>query len=1265
METVDQVAASARQELQQNNPVPPITSVPRPVDDTTLWEAKRKREASTTTADYVTAAVHQDDFLNGMIANFVGEQMAPDPSFNIYDPATYKKYTEDLPDSLKGELLNAHSNQHALYIKGLLADKMHEQQLLGDLGWKGNTLRMLGGFVEPGNLAVMAGTMGLGAVVGGGSTLARANKMLRLAGEMEDGAAKVAAVSKATEALRTAAAEASTAKSVAGAVAGAAGINAGVEKLRQMYNFEDDTSGVIHAGLMGVILGTPLSLMGARSMARLKETAGNELAVLNAVQAHNAMPDVALHPADAATSAKVMEQHKFIADVLTGEKDLATAKEPALHADTDTFHAEPPAADPFGPPADGMMRLYRGSKEPQRPVTEPPPGSPMSAYTDAGRWFTKNRSTAEMYAKMGGGDGHLYYVDVPHTVFEENRPTEGHWLGETAALLPHEYVNKAKPHPDVPYAEGELLPEGMGLHSVGAAAASGSPTVGVAPVFMRNGRIDISATLNRNPNKVFQELAFKLVKDAIGNSKTDAQHWAASERKRYLQRTLGGVFHSEARDAYNEAVETLAVPMTKRKAFRDEFYNAVTAVTRGDPDVLNTYASIAPQLQRAAKANQEIRARVLELAKKAGVKGALNVDPKDTYVNRVWHFSNLRKAKQEHGAAQVHQLVADSIPVTQHTLDEAARLGITVDEVKLRTSKKFLSAVEKLEFSHIPQDVLLHAHDYVSLRAELQNANLTPGEIDSIVNTMFERSGAEADAGAAPNLKFRFDIDENQAARMPNGKTLKVSDLFENDSRILMDRYLNSMSGHTALAEQGIFSRAEFSQWMKDAEDEHIAQGHEPTKYNRDRQLLLDMYDHITGRPMSTQQFGTTDRMANSLRAFTRSAVLGQLGIAAAFELHKGIVLAGVTSALKQMPTLAAAVRSVRKGAKFSDDLGRDINTMWGFGTESASAYAREHEIADHPYDGWMSRVENVSNEASHVIDRLSGNSFFTSATRELSTRFAIQKYADFATGRRSMNATLKERAVGSGVDASALPSMLADLKAYTDHNGDRVSGIRWEDWQQQKPISYDNFTRVIERETRDAIQEHDIGETLPFMHSTLGKMFGELRTFMFVGHAKTSLKALHYRDATSASQLMLGIVSEMMAYSLQTSVNFAGNQKELERRMDPAYMAKSIFQRMALLGALPMFANSALKAAGMPMDGSTVNTDNRTLWMTPSMNTVSNAISAVDVLGQKLNPFSNTVTTDKEMRGVFGALPGGNLWGVRNVADWFAQGLPKHDPRQ
>lgn len=52
-----------------------------------------------------------------------------------------------------------------------------------------------------------------------------------------------------------------------------------------------------------------------------------------------------------------------------------------------------------------------------------------------------------------------------------------------------------------------------------------------------------------------------------------------------------------------------------------------------------------------------------------------------------------------------------------------------------------------------------------------------------------------------------MNFNENYTHVMDDGSTLRFSDLLENDSRIIVDKYVNSMAGHIAAAEHmGIYS---------------------------------------------------------------------------------------------------------------------------------------------------------------------------------------------------------------------------------------------------------------------------------------------------------------------------------------------------------------------------------------------------------------------------------------------------------------------------
>ena len=799
----------------------------------------------------------------------------------------------------------------------------------------------------------------------------------------------------------------------------------------------------------------------------------------------------------------------------------------------------------------------------------------------------------------------------------------------------------------------------------GSAGAAQAQALGIDPVYMASGRMDISATLNKQPNKVLQELGFDLVKDAIGNSKFYAQGRSASESKALIKRVLGGYFHRESTDAFNEVRKIRGLGILEASRQHQQFFEDVTMVARGDTQVLIDNPDIAGPLNKAAAAMRHTFDEMGKRAIKSGLEGAENLTTGGTYVNRVWNHDNIRSAVRDleaiygagNGRSKLNEILAAASPVMSGNVAKAG---------------KFLDAVKKLEYSHIMQDIQLVARDMAALRKELSQ-HLSQGEVDAIVDVMFQAKKTEMDAGNPTNLRYRLDIDESYRHVLQNGKEFRISSLFENDSRLLVDKYINSMGGHIAMAEKGYRSRADFMKKMMEAEEYHTANQADTTdsaQYNRSKQLVMDMYDHITGRPMSTQSFNRGDRFLGAFRAYTRSAFLGQLGVAAAFEMKNAIALGTARAFWQQLPAFREFLTALRSGQGATTEMQEVISAMTGHGTEKVAGYARQHEVTEHTYDKGLNRFESASNKASHAVDIISGNSHFTSATRQLTAAIMIQKHYNMATGKLKISDKMRERMVGQGINADDLDDVLKDLKDHTvsSANG-TVKEIRYEDWHRDNPTSYDNYITALDREVRDAIQDHDIGETMPWMHTTVGKIFSELRTFNLAAHSKQFMKGMHYRDQTMAIAWTMSFMGEALSYSVQQSINFSHNPEELDKRLTLERIAKGAYNRMAVLGIAPMLFETAWGVGSggdaSPLSGSTTNTDNRNLFKTPSGMLANKLYKGMGTVVGGINPLATNITTKQDVRDLMSTMPGGNTWGMRNLNDYISSQFPKSELRK
>lgn len=772
-------------------------------------------------------------------------------------------------------------------------------------------------------------------------------------------------------------------------------------------------------------------------------------------------------------------------------------------------------------------------------------------------------------------------------------------------------------------------------------------------------RWDISQTFDNNLNPHIRQLGFDLVKNPIGWEGDKTQGISMTERKERIRRVVAGEAHFVMREALGEAIAAQKIGLIQRvrERYVSEFYKDATRLARGDQAVLQDRSDIAPHLTKAAGAIRKFYDEMGRRAMDSGLRGADNIPIGRNYVNRVYLHSEITRMADEHGADAVHALFAAAFKNPKIRED-------------MKVAKEFVGAIQDLRFKTEIGNLMLHARDMAELQAVLKDHGLSDSRIESIKNVMFEEKTKGGDSGFASNLKHRMDLDESATITKADGTKLRMADLLENDGRLLIDKYTQSMGGYIAAAEHGwIDPMGDFAARLResDAWVSENSTGYDINKYNADKTLAQDMFNTVVGRPMSTQAGGSIDRYMNAIRAWTRSTMLGELGIASAFELKNAMAMSAYHGAWSQMPSFGKIISMMRKGIPVDDQLAKDIQHIAGFGNEFAAQYARQHTITDHSYDRGLTRFENFADKAAHIVDAVSGNATFTSATRNLAAKMTAQHLYDIGRGQKVLDEAFSKRLVHNGISKENIEKTLQHLNEHSiaDPKG-VLQQIDWEGWQQSNRKTYDDFSLALERFTRDGIQDHNIGETMPWMHTTSGKILAELRTFNLVGHAKQFLKNVHYHDRTSAMIFMTGFVGESLAYAVQTSLNYAHDPEALAKRLSADAIAKAAVSRLSTLGMMSYVIDTPFKyATGQPLLSGTNNTDNRDMFMTPSFMVMKRMVNGVQTAAQGMSPLSDTITTKQQVKDSLGVLPGVNTYGVRNVVDFIAGHYPKSDPSQ
>jgi hypothetical protein len=992
----------------------------------------------------------------------------------------------------------------------------------------------------------------------------------------------------------------------------------GFEKLRQAYTFEHSDADAAWAGAMGVAFAAPFVGLSMREASKLKKAAADTITRDIAIRGEpGAVDPAAAEAAHQSLEAGAKEHEQAVIGWAPEHengpvKDVPPGEPPRL-----------PGPDPLGEHVEPVST--KGD-------TTPPSDNPAVHETLVGKdvsWTDAEGEHRTGNVKRDEGGEHIVVEDDD--------------TGKTIR------VSRESLHANAPETEGFLA------GSVGGAQIKHTH---VELTAMSKARFDIFARLNRSKNPIIARLGSIFVKDAINPSEHYAQTRAVSEDKRLLQRTVAGNFHYETVSAYDAAASKLGLGfLAKRSESNVRRFNEDVGRFIRDPQAFTGHPARA-EIERAANAARKVYASMLEEMQRAGVKGADELAANPSYLNRMWSQEKLRAAAEAHGGADVvAKLVATSIKdkdaIIKRFREKNPKSLATDEQVLQQSAGKFLNSVMRLEYSHLSNDLLLTASDAHTLRAELKKSGLSTGEVDSLIDTMFEvKEAAAGDAGQPAQLKYRFNLDESAKIETKAG-TLSMADLFENDARVLVDRYMNSMAGHVAMARAGIRSRAEFEGLLRDARQHHESNrmlAKDGAAYAEEEQMLRDVYDHIVGRPMSVHSFNAGDRIANTLRAYGRSVYLGQLGFTAMMETFHAAGLMTWRAAFQQMPSLAQFVKAARAGQRADKGLAADVVQMLGVLNEHVSGYLRQHEVTEYTYDRKLTAVENVANRLSHMVDKASGNSFTTSLTRGMAAAGMIQKYANFAHGKTKLTDAWRKRIVGSGIHADDIDHVLSQLRAHADMDGNRVAGIRWEEWSAKDPASYRDFVTAVDRDVRQGVQDHDLGETWMFQHTALGKVFTELRAFSIAGHSKQFLNALHYRDGTSLQLFTTSMIVNGLAYVVQTSANFAHDPKELDKRLTTQRIVKAAWARSNMLGILPFLTDTMVPGFVSPMaqtsgQGLTANTDARNILMPPSFNLLAKGVNFVQngrpQDGLSLLPFSNT-------------------YGARNLIDMIGKAHPQ-----
>lgn len=615
-------------------------------------------------------------------------------------------------------------------------------------------------------------------------------------------------------------------------------------------------------------------------------------------------------------------------------------------------------------------------------------------------------------------------------------------------------------------------------------------------------------------------------------------------------------------------------------------------------------AAAKRQAQYLTKAYEDFKAAILDPSlgqKNSGAVPLADALGDGPYTTRIWNSEKVRAAIRKDGEDSVAQRVADAMRKKTPDLDEARALSI---------GRYLVKAVSKVkEHRQLDINKVLSARDLGNLKDILNDAtDLSSDEIEDIANTLFGKAkeGARPDSGKTSRLRHKIDLADAD-----------IIDLLDTDSERLFLNYVNSMSGHIALARHGIKDEADFKALLEKSDDwlqeELTKPGMTPKKARkleararREKAILQASYDHLVGRPLELDPSGTASTAARLLNKMNFARLMGQMGFTQIPELGVAITQIGIRSTLRHLPKAIQTLRRARTDKKFADELMQELSdALGGWGgerlmhqvTNRVDEMGSRSAIGDRVID----KAEVGLDHLGRLTSDLSGFHLIDALLKNLAAKGQAQEFLKIA---RSGDSGIRKAFKDSFVSKRGL--RMADI-GLTEENfrpiaeqlrkhaaigkGGTLKHLNLDNWDDKDALN--RFTLAMRYQMDRSIIQVDFGDKASWgtgttfgMEGPVGKTLWQFKSFMVASHAKLLVNGWKYRDVKMFNAFMVNSFLTYFVLNAQYTAKSWTKPEEdrqayLDKVLSDESLAKATFQRSAWVGLIPTVTETGAEFAG------------------------------------------------------------------------------------
>jgi len=761
-----------------------------------------------------------------------------------------------------------------------------------------------------------------------------------------------------------------------------------------------------------------------------------------------------------------------------------------------------------------------------------------------------------------------------------------------------------------------------------------------------NIRRDLAARMGKAKSTLVREAGRGLFRDGVGYTDRSiaVQESATEFSKRHL-----GTLETEWRGTSNAAwadfkdrTGTHWWNYGARRQFNEEIGRAV----RGDTDV-------SPEAIKAAQGVRQTMRDALKLAQESGLDGFDNIRNNPNYLPRYWSEKGFQSLFGEKGLT--FDQVRDGLvkPAMRKAWAALADEGDEIDDELLSAVSNSYLKRAQANFEGDGGALLVRPLDSDSveeIEKMLAEAGVAPVRMQEIMGNL-ERKTYEASKLA--RAKQRIDLDENFSTTLTNeaGETIqvKMSDLFDNDVESVMARYLREVTGWSALSSKlNVRNRAQLDRFQSNLKLDAKRAGDDV----KDLERMVDIGIKSTfGRSTELDPASKGSRYARALRNWNFSRVMNQVGFSLFAELGPTIAHAGVRNFVDS--TLAAKEFLIRGAdGKLTSKEARVMESLFAPGTDwlRNPPFMRMDDDALAPPTFGNNRFgvgfDNALNGASHVTSVMSGMAPVNTMLQRIAGRATMLRMLDMANAKKLSTAEVA-RLRSWGLDEKAQ----ADLFGY-------LKGKRKIDQIDPNAVSFETRERMaafLFRVSRHQFLEGDASDSIELMHSTVGRLVTQFRSFMVNSYTRHFLNSFHhYDDWRTYMMVTLSASAAGMGWAARTYINTIGNEEQRKKQLTTANFYKNSIAQSSWSTAIPSITDFVWADT---LGNDPIFSNNRSTGLSngimgiPTLDLANRVYGSSRMIGAAIK--DDEQITEKQMQDFWKIWAFNNMTGARNLADY------------